>query len=48
MERDPPLIPPDTSRPSRFATQSVTCNSKGGIVCCVTFFTFEPGEGFEL
>lgn len=25
MERDPPLVPPDTTHPSQFATQSVTC-----------------------
>lgn len=45
MERHPPPMSPDTSRPSQFATQSVTCNFKRGIVCYATLALqmFEPG-----
>lgn len=51
MERDPPPMPPDASLPSPFATQSLTCDFKKGIVCYAIFGFFSciwDGDGFEL
>lgn len=49
MDRPPPMSP-DASRPRQFATQSLTCNFKGRIVCCATIALqmFKLGDGFEL
>lgn len=51
MERDPPPMPPDASRPSQFATQSVTCAIlRGELYVMPLFFLFfffqmfEPGK----
>lgn len=48
MERDPPLMPPDTSHPSQFATQSVTCNFQKRNYKQCHFFHVWAREGFEL
>lgn len=55
MERDPPPMPPDASRPSQFATQSVTCAIlRGELYVMPLFFLLfffsdvRAGEGFEL
>lgn len=51
--RDPPLLPPDASRLSQFATQSETCAMFGEDLYVMPFFSphfsdVQAGDGFEL
>lgn len=49
MEKDPPLVPPDATHPSQFATQSVTCVIFREELYVMPFFSdVQAGDGFEL